>query len=117
TMNVTNVIVNSFVFGQTINFGLLPEKTYGNSPFTVSATASSGLPVAFSILSGPATISGNTITITGAGTVTVQASQAGNNSYQAATNVYQTFTVLPANVTINAGGITANNKVYDGTTT
>jgi len=41
----------------------------------VSATATSGLTPSYSILSGPATISGNTITITGAGTVVVRASQ------------------------------------------
>ncbi len=114
TFGVDNVIVTSLLPGQTINFGPLSNMTYGNSPFTVSATASSGLPVSLDILSGPATISGNTITIAGTGTVTVQASQAGNASYQAATNVYQTFTVLPANVTITSG-ITANNKPYDGT--
>jgi hypothetical protein len=41
---------------QTITFGALARKTYGDAPFTVSATASSGLPVSFSIVSGPATI-------------------------------------------------------------
>src|SRR5207249_2815820 len=47
---------------QTIMFGALGGKTYGDADFTVSATSSSGLAVTFSILSGPATISGNTIT-------------------------------------------------------
>ena len=51
------------------------------SAFTVSATASSGLPVTFSIVSGPATIDGNLITITGTGTVIVRASQAGDSTY------------------------------------
>ena len=33
---------------QTISFGALSNKTYGSAPFTVSASASSGLPVTFS---------------------------------------------------------------------
>ena len=51
---------------QTITFGALTNKTYGDAPFSVSATASSGLTVSFGIASGPATLVGNTVTITGA---------------------------------------------------
>ena len=69
---------------QTISFGALADKTYGDSPFAVSASASSGLPVSFSVQSGPATINGSTVTITGAGMVTVRAAQAGNTNYNAA---------------------------------
>ncbi|MDX1907802.1 MAG: PKD domain-containing protein [Bacteroidia bacterium] len=79
---------------QSITFGPLGDKLDTDAPFTVSATASSGLPVSFSIVSGPATISGNTITLTGAGTVTVRASQAGNAGYNAAPDVDQSFEVL-----------------------
>jgi subtilisin-like proprotein convertase family protein len=78
---------------QTITFGPLAAKTYGDAPFTVSATASSGLTPTYSIVSGPATISGSTVTLTGAGTVVVRASQAGNASYAAATPVDRSFTV------------------------
>src|SRR5439155_23418979 len=63
---------------QTITFGSLAGKTYGDAPFTVAASASSGLTVTFSIVSGPATVSGSTVTVTGAGTVTVRASQSGD---------------------------------------
>src|SRR5205823_9521312 len=98
---------------QTITFGALAAKTYGDAPFTVSATASSGLTVSFSIVSGPATISGSTVTITGAGTVTVRAAQSGDANWNAATSVDQSFSVAKKTVT---GSITANIKVYDGTT-
>jgi VCBS repeat-containing protein len=81
---------------QTITFGALGDKTYGDPPFDVSATASSGLDVGFSIASGPATISGSTVTITGAGTVTVRASQAGDANYNPAPDVDQPFTVNKA---------------------
>ena len=85
---------------QTINFGPLGNKTLQDPPFDVFATATSGLPVAFSVLSGPATISGSTVTITGAGTVTIRASQSGNQNFNAAPNVDQSFTVAKANQTI-----------------
>src|SRR5439155_12832800 len=98
---------------QTITFGALAGKTYGDAPFTVSATASSGLSVSFSIVSGPATIAGNTVTITGAGTVTVRASQSGDTNWNAAPSVDQSFAVALKTVT---GSISANSKIYDATT-
>ncbi len=85
---------------QTINFSTPGNKTFGDLPFNVNATATSGLPVSFSVLSGPATISGNTVTITGAGTVTIRASQAGNANFNPAPNVDRSFTVAKANQTI-----------------
>ena len=111
-VNYDYVTVSSLLQQQTINFGPLSSKTYGDPPFTVSATASSGLTVSFSILSGPATISSNTITITGVGTVTVQASQAGNGSYQAAPNVDQSFVVSPKVLTVSANN---TNRAYGAT--
>jgi hypothetical protein len=79
---------------QTITFGSLPNRALGEPPFAVSATASSGLPVSFSILSGPATLSsGTNVAITGLGAVTVRASQPGNANYNAAPTVDQSFTV------------------------
>jgi len=95
-MTGTLVISSVPKIDQTITFGALSGKTYGDAAFDVSATASSGLPVSFSIVSENATISGSTITITGAGTVTVRASQAGNDTYNAAANVDQVFTVNKA---------------------
>ncbi len=94
---------------QTINFGVLSNKTYGDAPFTVSAIASSGLPVSFSIFSGPATIAGNTVTLTGAGSVTVRASQEGNETYSAATPVDQSFTVNQKSASVTPA---AASKTY-----
>ncbi|PSR53957.1 hypothetical protein AHMF7605_10720 [Adhaeribacter arboris] len=67
---------------QTIQFNTVLYKTFGEAPFTLSATASSGLPVAFTVESGPATIKDNTLTLTGTGKVIVKASQAGNAQYR-----------------------------------
>jgi len=80
---------------QTITFAPPANQTFGEPPFALSATASSGLPVSFAILSGPATISGTNVTLTGTGVVTVQASQGGSVLYTPAPNVDQSFTVYP----------------------
>ena len=85
---------------QTITFAPLAGKSMGTAPFAVGATASSGLVTTFSIVSGPATISGNTLTLTGVGTVVVRASQAGNFSYEAAPSVDQSFTVAKGFATV-----------------
>ena len=90
---------------QTITFPTIPTQTYGTAPITLTATATSGLPVSYAVTSGPATVSDSSLTITGAGSITVQASQAGNSSYLAATPVSQTFTVNPAVLVV-----TANNE-------
>ena len=89
---------------QTITFGPLADKTYGDAPFTVSATASSGLTVTFTA-SGQCAISGNTVTITGTGSCTVTAYQASNASYNAAPDVPRAFAIGKAVLTV-----TADNK-------
>jgi hypothetical protein len=88
------VVVQVIPRAQTITFPAIADKTFGDAPFVVGATASSGLAVGFSILSGPATIAVNTITLTGAGPVVVRASQPGNAIYDAAPTVDRSFTVL-----------------------
>ncbi len=85
---------------QTITFGSLSQQKQGDAPFPLNATADPGLPVSFSIVSGPATLSGNILILNGWGTVTVSASQPGNNSYAAATSVTQSFFVTPPDNTI-----------------
>lgn len=96
---------------QSISFSPLTNKTYGDAPFTVSANASSGLPVSLSVVSGPATVSGDTVTINGTGSVIIRASQAGNTDYNAAPNVQQSFIVNKASATITLGNLT---QTYDG---
>ena len=78
---------------QTIAFAALPNKTVGDPPFTISATASSGLPVTFTA-SGKCSVNANTVTLSGqAGGCTITAHQAGNTSYDAAPDVARSFTV------------------------
>jgi hypothetical protein len=114
TSSASFTLPNSFTYGnsaQTITFGPLANKTYGDAAFGLTASATSGLPVAFSVVSGPATVLGSTVTITGVGTVVISASQAGGGIYNAATSVNQSFTVAKADATVSVVGYTG---VYDG---
>jgi hypothetical protein len=96
---------------QTITFGTLPDKKITDPPFVVSATASSGLPVSFSIVTGPAMISGNKVTISGIGTgpVTIRAFQAGDSYYNAAPYVDRTFNVKTVGTPISSITVTSPN--------
>ncbi len=90
---------------QTITFAAITDKTYGDAPFTLSATASSGLPVSFSVVSGPVSLSGNEVTITGAGTAVIAANQAGDATYNPASEVTQTFAIAKADQVITVTAI------------
>lgn len=78
---------------QTITFAGPVNQPFSTAPITLVASASSGLPVSFAIDSGPASVDGDKLTLTGTGSVTVRASQGGDASYAAAANVVRTFTV------------------------
>ena len=85
------------VGSQTISFPALASPvSYGVAPVALAASASSGLPVTFSVMSGPGTIIGSALSITGVGTVIVAAGQAGNANYAAAPSVSQMVVVSAA---------------------
>ena len=69
----------------------------GSAPFFLRAGTTSGLPLSYAVLTGPATISsGGLVTLTGVpGTVTVKISQAGGSGYNP-TEAYVTFPVTMA---------------------
>jgi hypothetical protein len=77
---------------QTITFGPLANKNFGDPDFSVSASASSNLPTSFAA-SGNCTIGTNVVHITGAGSCTVTAKQAGDTNFNAAPDVPQSFTI------------------------
>lgn len=96
---------------QTITFDALPNRTFGDAPFEPVASSDSSMPVTLSVLSGPATLSGNTLTLEGAGTVTIRASQAGDSNRLAAPPVDRTFTIAKATASITLDGL---DIPYDG---
>ncbi|MEI7780565.1 MAG: LamG-like jellyroll fold domain-containing protein, partial [Planctomycetota bacterium] len=85
---------------QSISFDPIGDTTYGASPIPLAATSSFGLPVSFSVISGPATIADGSLVVTGAGTIVVRATQPGDDNIHAAEPVDVTFTVAKATLTV-----------------
>jgi hypothetical protein len=77
---------------QTITFGVLEDKMFGDPDFSVHATATSGLPVTFTA-GGQCTLSDPTVHLTSPGSCTITASQAGNDAFNQAPDVVQRFTI------------------------
>lgn len=81
---------------QTITFTAPEGLDEDSGPVTLNGVASSELAVAYTVISGPASVSGSTLTVSGAGTVVVKASQSGDATYNAALDVSRAFSVAPA---------------------
>ena len=99
----------ALTLNQIITFGSLADITYGDAAPALNASSSSGLPVSFTVVSGPATLSGNALSITGVGQVVVKASQAGSTFINPAPDVTQSFNVNAKLLTVTADNQT---RVY-----
>jgi hypothetical protein len=100
TSDSAEVVVKSL--DQVLGFAPLEDKRYGDPVVTLWASASSKLPIHFSILAGSVSITDNYLSINGAGRVTVRAEQPGDDFYRAAVPLTQTFMVERAPLTIIA---------------
>jgi hypothetical protein len=78
---------------QSIVFPVIGDRIVTDQP-GLAATASSGLPVVVSVVSGPATLVDGTLTFQGTGVVSVVATQAGDENWNAAPVEVQTFNVM-----------------------
>jgi hypothetical protein len=92
----------------TISFGAIANQTLGASPVALSINSPSNGAVTYSVTSGSATVSGSTLTITGAGTVSVTATQAASGNYAAATAT-TSFSVTAGAVAISFAPIPAKS--------
>ena len=90
---------------QEIDFAPLADRIYGEADFTIAATATSELPVSFSA-SGACSVSGTNVRITGVGSCTITATQAGDDDYLPAAPVPQTFaiTYVPGGTCLGSPG-------------
>jgi hypothetical protein len=109
-----------FIFkaAQTItDFAPASPRLFGASPATLSASASSGLTVAFATTSAGTicTVTGNQVTFTGAGICSLTANQAGNTNFAAAPQVTASIVINQAAQTILFG--TAPSISVGGTET
>ena len=84
----------------------MASTTFGDAPFALTGTASSGLSVTYaSSNTAVATVSGSTVTIIAAGATNITASQVGNTNYNATSNVIQGLSVGKANQTTTFGSL------------
>lgn len=80
---------------QTISFTMAGTRSFGDAPFTLQGTSTSGLPVTYtSTNTAVATVNGNIVTIVGVGTTTIKANQAGNDTFAAAGEASQSLTIV-----------------------
>jgi hypothetical protein len=93
------------ILANTITITPIASKRYGTAPFSVNATASSGLPVQLSARGRACSILGYEITILRVGICEITAEQSGDATYEAAETVTDSFTVLAAEITL-----TVDNK-------
>lgn len=110
-----NILTNG-LSDQTITFNSLSPVTYGDNSFALSASSDSNLDISYSSSNlNVATISGNVVTIIGAGSTTITASQDGDSSYNPAISVAQDLVVNTKEITLV--GANVSNKTYDGNST
>jgi CSLREA domain-containing protein len=107
---------------QAISFTPSSPVTYGVPSIALTATGgASGNAVSFSVVSGPGTIGGSTLTVTGVGMIVIAADQAGNTNYAAATEVTAKIVVNQASLTIAANNATkaygTTNPAFTGSVT
>ena len=99
---------------QTVTLDSIPNQLLGDSDYTPTAVASTGLPVSFSS-SNPsvATIIGGRIHMLTAGNSVITAAQAGNNAYNTA-SATQVLTVLPVHLQVqyHSNGDTSGNTIF-----
>jgi YD repeat-containing protein len=78
---------------QTINFSPISNTVIGSTPIVLPVSSTGGLPITYTVQSGPASISNNVLTILGVGTVTLLADQVGDTNFATAQEVTNTFIV------------------------
>ncbi len=105
---VNNKAAQSIVF-------TVGDHTRTDAPFKLTAFATSGLPVSFAVVSGPAILNGDILTLGGTtGVVTVRASQSGNNAFAAAPDVLRSFTVIEAGTDTFFGDLVEDSSISGG---
>ncbi len=76
---------------QEVEFDSIADRPFSTEAIPLIASASSGLPVSLRVTSGPATLEGGALVLTGPGVVTLRAEQSGNTHYLPATPIERTF--------------------------
>ena len=115
---IVTIIDNDEKLPQTITFEPITAKKLSDREVVLEATGGdSGEPITYTIstdpVNGVATLSNGVILLEGVGTVTVTASQAGNDSYLAAEDVSQSFTILSDELLLPTLFTPNNDRIND----
>ncbi|WP_165864776.1 T9SS type A sorting domain-containing protein [Rufibacter latericius] len=90
----------SVLKGDSITFPPIGDREVSDPSFGLTASAASDLPVMFTLVSGPATLHGDILTLTGLGKVTIKAFSEGDIYHRKAQEATQTFCVSPTVPTV-----------------
>jgi hypothetical protein len=110
TLTITGATAQSInfpAFTSAVAYG--QTKTVALAAASYSGASLTGLPITYTVVKGPGTVSGSVLTITGAGAIVVQASQTGSDTYAGATPVQQSLTVNPAALTVSASTVATSS--------
>ena len=105
TSTSATLTVNPIV--PTLSIVAIPPENYGDAPFPVSAVSTSPGPISFGVNSGPAIISGSTVTVMGTGTVVLTATQSAAGQFAAAatTASFPVGPPLPTTVLVSSSAL------------
>ncbi len=105
-------IYTSSIQSQQISFSTIGDKNEALGSFSLSATTTSGLAVAFTTENlERITVSENTVTILKPGKVTIKAEQNGDLNFLPAESIGQTICILPKKPSITATGLDSENAI------
>ncbi|UXX80835.1 Ig-like domain-containing protein [Reichenbachiella carrageenanivorans] len=93
-------VIDESLEDQTITFSV-GDQVYGQT-VSLNGAASSSLAVSYEMVSGPISLSGNSLVLTGVGTASIRALQSGNDAYNPADPVLVEFSISKAPLTITA---------------
>lgn len=109
TASASFVVLSTTKASQSITFGALDSKVYGDPDFSLSASASSGLSVSFVATGSCTIVAGPSVHLQGTGQCAITASQGGNETYNAAADVRHEFNVTRRIASVTP---TAASKTY-----
>jgi Putative Ig domain/Bacterial Ig-like domain (group 3) len=114
TVTANYTVTSAALVVPTLSFATIAPQTFGTPPFAVSATSASSGAVAYAVVSGPATIAGKLVTLTGVGTVLLSASQAPAGNYAAATATTSVTVLAPTFALTSNSSPTGGGTVLPG---
>ncbi len=100
--NPSNSITREFTIAkgdQTVTFPDVADAVFSQQTITLNASSNTGLPISYTV-TGPGSLDGNMLSVTGAGEITINAVQPGNDNFNASNTITQTISIAKGNQNI-----------------